>query len=146
MSRREEYILLDMNTSKDVEAWFGKCQNPLKQEMLRVRELILSADERMTECIKWQTPTFCFEGNLASFNPKSKQHVSLLFHSGAQIPGKHPKLQGGGDTGRYMQLVDMAEVEAAKKDLAAVVKAWCALKSERPPAKTKPAKAKKKRA
>ena len=121
-----------MNKSKDVEAWFKKYENPLKQEMLRVRELILSADERMTECIKWQTPTFCFEGNLASFNPKSKQHVSLLFHTGAQIPGEHPRLQGGGDTARYMQLVDMADVEAAAPDLAAVVKAWCKLKSDKP--------------
>ena len=131
-----------MNKSKDVEAWFKKYQNPLKQEMLRVRELILSADERMTECIKWQTPTFCFEGNLASFNPRSKQHVSLLFHAGAQIPGKHPKLQGGGDTARYMQLHSMAEVEGAAKDLAAVVKAWCALKSGAPAPAKKKAKAK----
>ncbi|HEY8211761.1 MAG TPA: hypothetical protein VIG99_29965 [Myxococcaceae bacterium] len=29
----------------------------------------------------WQTPTFCFQGNLASFNPKSKQHVSLMFQT-----------------------------------------------------------------
>ena len=29
-----------------------------------------------------------FGGNLASFNPRSKQHASL-FHIGAEIPGKH---------------------------------------------------------
>jgi len=134
-----------VNKSKDVEAWFQKCANPLKAEMLRARDLILSADDRMTECIKWQTPTFCFEGNLASFNPKSKQHVSLLFHTGAKLPGKHPKLQGGGDTARYMQLEDMAAVEGAAKDLAAVVKAWCDLKGGAPPAaKKKAAPAKKK--
>jgi len=133
-----------VNKSKDVEAWFGKCENPLKREMLRAREIILSADDRMTECIKWQTPTFCYEGNLASFNPRSKQHVSLLFHTGAQIPGKHPRLQGGGDTARYMQLTDMAEVEAAKPDLVAVVKAWCRLRGDRPAAKPKAAAVKKK--
>jgi len=58
-----------VNKSKDVEAWFQKCANPLKAEMLRARDLILSADDRMTECIKWQTPTFVFGDNLASFNP-----------------------------------------------------------------------------
>jgi hypothetical protein len=31
-------------------------------------------------------PTFTFEGNLASFCPRSKQHASLMFHAGAHAP------------------------------------------------------------
>ena len=92
--------------------------------MLRVREIILS-DDRMTEAIKWQSPTFMHEGNLASFNPRTKAHVSLMVHTGASIPGDHPRLEGGGGTARYMKFSSMQAVEAAKADLERVVDAWC---------------------
>lgn len=97
--------------------------------MLRVREVILNADRRMEECIKWKTPTFTFNGNLASFNPRSKAHVSLLLHTGAHIPGKHPKLEGGADSARYMKFVSVKDVQTQKADLEAVVRAWCAWKT-----------------
>ena len=54
----------------------------------------------MIEMIKWKLPTFMYEGNMASFNPRTKSHVSLMFHTGASIPGDHPRLEGGGDTAR----------------------------------------------
>ncbi|HET6754802.1 MAG TPA: DUF1801 domain-containing protein [Jiangellaceae bacterium] len=110
--------------SPDVDAWFADFQHPLKDAMLRVREIILE-EPRMEESIKWKTPTFGYRGNLASFNPRSKAHVSLLFHTGASIPGEHRRLEGGGDTARYMRLADLTEVEAAADDLRRVVAAWC---------------------
>jgi hypothetical protein len=108
----------------DVDAWFADYDNPLKDAMLRVREIILE-EPRMSETIKWKTPTFTHRGNMASFNPRSKAHVSLMFHNGASIPGEHARLEGGGDVGRYMRLADLAEVEAAADDLRSVVAAWC---------------------
>ena len=74
-----------MIVSNEVDAWFDEYENPQKPAMQAVREVIMS-DERMSETIKWKSPTFMFQGNLASFNPRSKAHVSLLFHSGASIP------------------------------------------------------------
>jgi hypothetical protein len=108
----------------DVDAWFAEYDNPLKDAMLRVREIILE-EPRMNETIKWKTPTFTYRGNMASFNPRSKAHLSLLFHNGASIPGTHPRLEGGGDVARYMRLADLTEVEVAADDLRAVVTAWC---------------------
>jgi hypothetical protein len=118
-----------MPRSKDVDAWFERYENPMKDAMLRVRDIILAADERMDECIKWQSPTFTFAGNLASFNPRSKQHASLIFHTGAQIPGDHPRLEGDGDIARYMRIADLADAEALRGDLTAIVRSWCELKS-----------------
>jgi hypothetical protein len=48
-----------------------------------------------------------------------------MFHTGASIPGDHPRLLGGGDTARYMKFDDLAEVEDAREELEAVVDAWC---------------------
>jgi hypothetical protein len=113
-----------MVTNPLVDAWFDEYEHPAKDAMLRVREIILG-DERMTETIKWKSPTFMYQGNLASFNPRTKSHVSLMFHTGASIPGDHPRLLGGGDTARYMKFDDLAEVEDAREELEAVVDAWC---------------------
>jgi hypothetical protein len=114
-----------MGTSPEVDAWFRALEHPLTAEMERVREIVLGADDRVTETIKWKTPTFMYEGNMASFNPRAKAHVSLLFHTGASIPGKHSLLEGGGDTARFE---DLDDVEAKRGQLEAVVRAWCATK------------------
>lgn len=106
----------------------------MKEVVQRMREIILGADSRVEECIKWQAPTFVFEGNLASLFPNSKQHASLMFHTGAKIPGKHPRLEGTGDTGRVMKIDSLDEVNKAKGDLERIVKAWCEWRSS--PAKS----------
>ena len=133
-----------MPKSKEVEAWFARYENPMKNVVLRMRDIILGADRRIGECIKWQAPTFTFEGNLASFFPKSKQHASLMFHTGARIPGRHPRLEGTGDTSRVMKIGNVAAADAARPDLERIVRAWCDWReSERGasgPAKKRPPK------
>ena len=98
--------------------------------MRLVRDAILASDKRVEECIKWSCPTFTYEGNIASINPQAKAFVSLMFHSGAKIPGKHPALQGGGGTARYMQFADAADLKKKQGALAKAVVAWCDWKDE----------------
>ena len=115
-----------MPANPAVDAWFETYDNPMKQAVQRVREIILGADPRITESIKWQAPTFEYRGNIASFFPKSRGHVSLMFHQGAAIPGEHPLLEGAGATARTAKFADLADVEAKRQALEAVVRAWCA--------------------
>jgi hypothetical protein len=114
-----------MPRSKEVDAWFSKYQNPMKPVVERIRTIVLDSDPRMEECIKWQAPTFVYRGNLASFFPRSKQHASLMFHTGAQIPGKHPLLEGDGDTGRVVKIASIDDAESARGQIERVVRAWC---------------------
>src|SRR5262249_59134038 len=140
-SARRQARVHPMPRSKEVDAWLARYENPMKPVVERIREIVLSADKRIEECIKWQAPTFTYEGNLASFFPKSKQHASLMFHTGAQIPGKHPLLTGGGDTSRVMKIGSLAEADAAKRGIERLVEAWCDWReaSAQPAAKTTPA-------
>ena len=117
-----------MGANPEVDGWFRELDHPLRAEMQRVREIVLAADDRVGEAIKWKAPTFMFEGNIASFNPRAKAHVSLLFHTGASIPGSHAILEGGGDTARYARFADLADVEAKRGQLESVIRAWCAMK------------------
>jgi uncharacterized protein YdhG (YjbR/CyaY superfamily) len=136
-----------MGRNKEVNSWFERYDNPMKEVVERIRAIVLDADSRIDECIKWQAPTFTYRGNLASFFPRSKQHASLMFHTGAKIPGKHPRLAGTGGTGRVMKIATVSEANAAKGDIERIVRSWCewreAVASEdgkRPAAKSRPKK------
>jgi hypothetical protein len=117
-----------VGTNPEVDAWFRALDHPLKDAMLRVRKIILGTDRRLTETIKWKSPTFVFEGNMASIDPRSKKHVQLMFHQGASLPGRHPRLEGGGATVRYMRFTDLDDVKAKRPDVEAAVRAWCQIK------------------
>ena len=113
-----------MTGNPEVDRWIDEAAHPLDATMRRARDIILGADERVTESIKWKTPTFSFKGNVASFNP-SKNLVSIMFHRGAEIPGDHPRLEGSGDTSRVLQLATVEEADAAAPEIERLVKAWC---------------------
>ncbi len=120
-----------MGRAAEVDAWFEALDHPLKGVMLQVRREILASDRRVGECIKWKSPTFTYEGNIASIDPRSKAHVQLMFHQGAKLPGKHPALEGGGGTVRYMRFRDRADVAAKRDDLRAAIAAWIASRTAR---------------
>jgi hypothetical protein len=108
----------------EVDVWFEEKQHPMEDAMQAVREVALATDPRITESIKWSTPTFSYEGNIFSFNP-AKKLVSLLFHTGAKIPGDHPGLEGDGDTARVMRFTDVEDVRRRTGELTGVLEAWC---------------------
>ena len=118
-----------MPKSNEVDDWMDASTHPLLDVIEAVRKVVLAADKRVGECIKWKSPTFTYEGNIASINPNTKKKVSLMFHRGAEIEGDHPHLVGGGKVVRYMYFETLADVKARKKDLRAVIKAWCKQKS-----------------
>ncbi len=132
-----------MARAQEVDAWFGAYDNPMKPVVLAMREVILAADPRIGECIKWKSPTFEYRGNLASFNPRSKAHASLMFHSGAQIPGSFPSLEGSGDVARFLKVASLDALDGVQGELEAIVRAWCDARdgaAKKAPAKKAPAK------
>lgn len=117
-----------MSKDPEVDAFVTGLGHPLEAAIDRVRTIVLGVDRRITETIKWKSPTFVFEGNIASIEPRSKKQVSLLFHQGAKLPGRHRALEGGGETVRYMRFADEADVRRKRKDLEAAIRAWIELK------------------
>jgi hypothetical protein len=116
------------NRNPDVEAWLEAYDNPQKELVLAVRDVVLDADERVTEAIKWRAPTFVYKGNLASFYPKAKAHVALMFHAGASLPDPAGLLEGEGGTSRVARFADAADLAAKADALRALVRAWVAAK------------------
>ena len=117
-----------MTKNKEVDAWLKAYENPMKPVVAAMREVILKADTRVTEAIKWQAPTFIYEGNIASFFPKAKSHASLMFHKGAVIPGDFPNLAGDGKEARSFRVAGLDDLDTKADELAAILVAWCEMK------------------
>ena len=111
----------------EVDAWFDRYDNPQRELVLAVREAILDADDRVTESIKWQAPTFAYKGNIASFYPKTKTHASLMFHRGAALDDPDGLLEGEGDVSRVARFFDADDLDAKRAALQRLIRAWIAL-------------------
>lgn len=109
----------------DVDAWLDAYDNPMKPVVAAMREMILAADPRVTEAIKWQAPTFVYKGNIASFFPKATKHASLMFHKGAEIPGTFPHLTGDGKEARSFKVMSLDDLSEKAAELTQIVVAWC---------------------
>jgi hypothetical protein len=115
-------------TDAAVERWFEETRPPAEAAMRRVREIILAADPRVTEYVKYGTVTFAFEGDLCAFvQHRKKSPISLMFNRGAAIPGTFPHLEGSGPSGRFMRFADVTEIDQRAKELGALVRAWCGM-------------------
>jgi hypothetical protein len=113
-----------------VEELIKKKKSPMTAEIQRVREIILEANDKIEECVKWSAPTFMYKGNIASFYMNTKSHVSLMFHTGASIPDKFGLLEGDGNVSRVAKFMDMKDVEKKKNALQAIINEWVKMKDK----------------
>ena len=111
--------------ANDLDAWMATYDNPMKPVVEAARQVILAADPRMSETIKWKSPTFVYKGNMASFFPRAKAHASLMFHTGASIEGDFPSLEGGEAVSRFMKFASLDDLRAKTPELERLVRAWC---------------------
>ena len=122
----------------DVDRWLkSKRAEPM---LRRVRDVIMWADERMTEYLKYGTVQFACNGDFANFVRHDQKTVELMFNRGARISGAYRYLEGTGPSARHMRFADMAEVEAKTQELSNLVVTWCDMMSPRVRKYTKKAK------
>jgi Domain of unknown function (DU1801) len=100
----------------------GKPAEPL---LRRIRDVIMWADDRMTEYLKYGTVQFACKGDFANFVRHDQKTVTLMFNRGAKIPGKYGHLEGSGPSARFMRFADLGEVDAKTSELSKLAVAWC---------------------
>lgn len=113
-----------MIKNPEVTQWFKSCENPKSDEMEAIRNIILNANKVITEDIKWKAPNFMFNGNMCSFNPKTKSHVNLTFHNGAELNDPKGLLEGDAKQVRVVKFKDFAEIKSKKRGLEMLVNDW----------------------
>ncbi len=121
-----------MNKNPLVDQYLEEKKHPLNKEIQRVREIILSTHHDIEETIKWNSPTFMYKGNMASYFMNAKKHVSLMFHKGAQIHDQSGLLQGTGKETRTVKLTSLEDIENQKDALQQVVREWIKMQDKLP--------------
>ncbi len=114
-----------------VDRFIASLKHPYNAEIEKLREIILGANNKIEEDIKWKCPTFVYNGNIASIVVRTKSHVQLMFHAGAILKDDTGLLEGEGKQVRFARFQNMAEVKQKRKALEAVVKKWVKMKSTR---------------
>lgn len=124
-----------------VDAYMRALNHPLQAELQALREIVLSADKTIGEHIKWNHPSFFYTGPMKPFNPKEYKRyiivtalntkdggVLLVFPSGAKLNDTTRFLTGDYADGRRLaRFHSMDQINANKKALIKIIKAWIRL-------------------
>jgi uncharacterized protein YdeI (YjbR/CyaY-like superfamily) len=73
------------NDLNPVDDFISKLDHPLKELVIQLRGLILNTEPNLTEKVKWNAPSFCYNGDdRVTMNLSKKDQVLLIFHLGAK--------------------------------------------------------------
>jgi len=100
-----------------------KLDHPFKAEVEMVREIIKNVNKDITEQIKWNAPSFSYQGeSLVTFNLWEKKRIHLVFHNPLISKVKSKLLEGDYDHRRMAYFEDKNDIETNKATLEKAVK------------------------
>ena len=111
--------------------------HPLKSELEVLRSIILGADPRVHERVKWNGPSFYSKNvDMSAFNVRSTTFLLLVvvFHNGKMIDDRLGFLEGDYKDRRTAKFTTMADIEAKRPALERMVRTWLDLHEATPAA------------
>lgn len=121
------------NGKREVDAFMAALEHPLKAEIAAIRALILGADKRVQEGIKWNAPSFYIEDHFATLKLQPSTMVQVVLHTGAKVKSNSKAMDIDAPAGLLkwaakdrclVTFASMAEVKAQKAAFVAVLKQW----------------------
>lgn len=127
-----------LSGAEAVADFMAHLDHPLKKAMEVTREIILSANQELTEHIKWNAPSFCINGeDRVTFNLYKNDCLLLVFHRGAKVKdtkGKGPLfkdttglLEWVSPDRAMIKFISIEDVNTKKDKLKKVVRQWISL-------------------
>ena len=117
-----------------VDAWLSGLNHPQAEVIAAVRRLVLDADPRVSEGLKWNAGSFRHRDWFATFRvvgPKGPSPVQLVIHRGAKPQPDAPRPDDPAGLLRWqapdravIPFADLAAVEAHAAPLQDLVRAW----------------------
>jgi hypothetical protein len=132
-----------INNSEAVSNYINEHPHDFAELINTIRQLILSSDSQIGEHIKWNSPSFFYDGPMEPFKPKeykrdlvvvnTRKNIALLvFPTGDIIQKATAILEGTYTDGRRMiTFNNMYDIKNKGIELQKVIKEWISLsKSE----------------
>lgn len=74
------------NLNSEVTTLLDQLNHPLRKEIEQLRFIILSANNALTENIKWNGPNYCFDNkDRITMKIQPPKQIQLIFHRGAKV-------------------------------------------------------------
>ncbi|MGP4026115.1 DUF1801 domain-containing protein [Actinomadura sp. 3N407] len=113
-----------------VDDFMAELDHPLKAEVQETRDIIKGVNPGITEQIKWNAPTFSFDGGyLVTFNLRATDRVHLVFHDPEVVNINSALLEGDMPGRRMTYFADMSEVTAGRAALEDVIRQLVSLRA-----------------
>jgi hypothetical protein len=118
-----------INQTGEVDAYMKKLKHSLKAEMEAVRSIIMKANSKIAERVKWNAPSFFYKADLAAFNPRATAFVQVIFifYNGDMVKDDTGLLEGDYKDRRIAKFHSMDDILAKKSALEKFVNQWVAL-------------------
>jgi uncharacterized protein YdhG (YjbR/CyaY superfamily) len=111
-----------------VNEYMAKLEHPFKAEIQAIRKIVLNANSKMAERVKWNAPSFYYQLDFGAFHIRETKHVHLVLVFPKGIPqNENPLLQGDYKDRRMAYFYSMEDVLAKKPLLEKVVNDWVEL-------------------
>ncbi|MFE0173256.1 DUF1801 domain-containing protein [Streptomyces sp. NPDC059002] len=121
------------NQSDKVDQLMEAVDHPQKEAVEYLRAAILRVDPKITEQVKWNAPSFCYDGvDRVTFQLKSKD-IQLILHRGAKVKDGAESFSFADDTGlmkwrssdrAVVTFKDLADIKANETAFLALLKRW----------------------
>jgi len=112
---------MSMTDIEKVNEYMSKLNHPLKTEIEAVRSIIKKTNNKISERIKWNAPSYYYKEDFVTFNPRAIKHVHLVFHHPLIVKIKSGLLEGDYKDRRMVYFIDTADVRKKKKELERVL-------------------------
>lgn len=115
-----------------VNEYMSKLDHPLKGEIEAVRSIIMNANGKVAERVKWNAPSFYYKDDIAAFHPRATEYVHLvfIFHRGKMIEDGLGVLEGEYKDRRMAKFHGMQDIEARKEALITIINQWVEMTDE----------------
>ena len=119
--------------SNKVNEFMAGLEHPLKPEIEALRAIILGADKRIQESIKWNAPSFYIDEHFATFKLHPTQTIQVVFHRGAKAKDNSAEMKIGDPSGLLKWAASdrgvatfssMSDIQAKKAALVDIVQRW----------------------
>ncbi|HEY3337581.1 MAG TPA: DUF1801 domain-containing protein [Propionicimonas sp.] len=122
------------DASPAVDAFLAAFDHPHREGVLRLRAALLAAVPGLSEHIKWNAPSFVFDGmDRITFRLRPGDILQLVFHRGASVRGDVGTFTFDDTAGLLtwqtpdrgvITFAGLAEVEARLDDVADLARRW----------------------
>lgn len=126
----------DPRHATEADALIASYEEPAAGVARALRLLVLNADARIEEEVKWKSPSYHIGEHFATLNVRPGRPPVLVLHRGAKVrpdlPSRLPVPDPSGlldwrtNDRANVVLRDAAEVDAHREPLRAIVRAWIA--------------------